>query len=148
MILISHRGNINGRNIERENSPEYIDEAIAKGYLVEIDIRMILDKIFLGHDESQHEVSLEWLLKRRYFIVLHCKNVEALYKFKKLFRCFYHDMDDCVLMSNTDWIWTFPGKYLTKDSIAVMPERIRGWHDFDFKHDCMGVCSDFVENYK
>ena len=37
MILISHRGNIDGKIVERENHPEYIDEAIALGYDVEID---------------------------------------------------------------------------------------------------------------
>ena len=38
MILISHRGNTNGKNINRENTKSYIDEAIAKGFDVEIDI--------------------------------------------------------------------------------------------------------------
>jgi len=38
MILISHRGNINGRLESYENAPNYIDSAISKGYDVEIDI--------------------------------------------------------------------------------------------------------------
>jgi len=38
MILISHRGNINGRFESWENEPTYIDKAIAEGYDVEIDI--------------------------------------------------------------------------------------------------------------
>ena len=38
MKLISHRGNLNGRIPERENHPDYIDEAIEAGYDVEIDI--------------------------------------------------------------------------------------------------------------
>ena len=38
MILISHRGNINGRSFKDENQPTYIDTAISAGYDVEIDI--------------------------------------------------------------------------------------------------------------
>ena len=32
MILISHRGNINGKNLNIENHPSYIDKAIEAGY--------------------------------------------------------------------------------------------------------------------
>ena len=37
MILISHRGNINGCNFEKENTHEYIQQAIDAGFHVEID---------------------------------------------------------------------------------------------------------------
>ena len=37
MILISHRGNINGPNIDKENKPSYISAAIDKGYDCEVD---------------------------------------------------------------------------------------------------------------
>ena len=39
MILIAHRGNIDGPNPEMENNPQYIDKAIDSGYNVEIDVR-------------------------------------------------------------------------------------------------------------
>ena len=38
MILISHRGNTNGRNPEKENTVEYIEQALKKGHHCEIDI--------------------------------------------------------------------------------------------------------------
>jgi len=38
MILISHRGNINGQNLEKENSPDYVLEALSKNYDVEVDV--------------------------------------------------------------------------------------------------------------
>ena len=37
MIRIAHRGNFAGINRDRENSPDYIEEAIAAGYNVEVD---------------------------------------------------------------------------------------------------------------
>ena len=64
MILISHRGNINTVNLERENTKSYIQEAIDLGYDVEIDVRYADDKFWLGHDEPDYEVELEWLLER------------------------------------------------------------------------------------
>ena len=35
MILISHRGNINGKIPEYENNPDYVDSAINLGYEVQ-----------------------------------------------------------------------------------------------------------------
>jgi len=37
-IFIAHRGNIGLANSKKENSPEYIDEAIKAGFDVEIDV--------------------------------------------------------------------------------------------------------------
>ena len=38
MILISHRGNISGKNVSLENNPNYIKDAIYLGYNVEVDV--------------------------------------------------------------------------------------------------------------
>ena len=38
MILISHRGNINGPNPEMENDPRYIENTLGKGFNVEVDV--------------------------------------------------------------------------------------------------------------
>jgi hypothetical protein len=50
MILISHRGNINGKQPDKENHPLYIFEAIKQGFQVEIDVWFIDGKFKLGHD--------------------------------------------------------------------------------------------------
>lgn len=77
-ILISHRGNINGEKPELENSPDYILSAIELGYDVEIDVRVVKDKIYLGHDNSEYEVSLRWLDNLSERLWVHCKNIEAI----------------------------------------------------------------------
>ena len=38
MFFISHRGNINGKDINKENKPLYINQALKKGYHVEADV--------------------------------------------------------------------------------------------------------------
>ena len=64
MILISHRGNINGPNKDKENSLSYIQEAINLGYDVEIDLWVINGELFLGHDSPQYIVNFEWIKNR------------------------------------------------------------------------------------
>ena len=51
MKLISHRGNIDGRRPDLENNPDYILKAIDKGYDCEIDVWLLKNTIYLGHDK-------------------------------------------------------------------------------------------------
>ena len=62
MIKISHRGNLRGPNKDRENNPQYIKEALEKGYNVEVDVWLQGTKLFLGHDEPQYETNIEFLM--------------------------------------------------------------------------------------
>lgn len=143
MILISHRGNINGKNVKRENSKEYIDEAISLGYDVEIDVWYKEGKIYLGHDEPQYEVKVSWLKKRKKFLWVHCKNVDALVKLVDTgVNCFYHVEDTVVLTANKT-IWAYPGKQPIENSVAVLPEI-----NNDDLSSCIGICSDFIQKYK
>ena len=48
-----------------------------------------------------------------------------------------------ITLTSLGYIWSFPGKQPIKDSIAVMPEI----HNDDTSK-AIGVCSDFIENYK
>ena len=78
MILISHRGNLNGKIVERENHPDYIDEAINLGYDVEIDIWVVEGYIFLGHDRPDTKIDIGWLTDRSDKLWIHFKNTDAL----------------------------------------------------------------------
>jgi len=62
---IAHRGNVDGINESLENTKDYIDRAISLGYDVEIDLRVKEGKLFLGHDEPQYPVTIDWLIDRR-----------------------------------------------------------------------------------
>jgi len=152
MKLIAHRGNLTGPNPVRENSIDYIDEAIAEGFDVEIDLRVEGNKCYLGHDESQYSVTLEWLRKYKDVLWIHCKNREALEKMSSAsvqFNYFWHQEDDYTLTSKNH-IWTYPGKEITQTSVVVMPE----WEtDIDELGECKkilcyGICSDYVSKLK
>ena len=46
MIYISHRGNIDGPDTGKENSPDYIIKALSLGFDVEIDVWFKDDKFY------------------------------------------------------------------------------------------------------
>jgi hypothetical protein len=96
--LISHRGNIRGPVPDKENRPSYIDCAIGNGYEVEIDVRSISGELWLGHDEPQYKVDHNWLDKRRNYLWLHCKNLEAA-KVCWVYNSFCHTQDSFIYTS-------------------------------------------------
>mgnify|MGYP001254935670 FL=1 len=141
MKLISHRGNLDGPRIDLENSPEYINNALSHGYDVEIDVRFINGFFYLGHDRAEHKIEKNFLQTEGLWC--HAKNIEALEELRKL-NCvyFWHENDDYTLTSN-GFIWAYPGKKLTKNSICVLPEKVEY-----SEINCAGICSDFIKKYK
>ena len=141
MILISHRGNLEGKNEKLENHPDYIEEAKKKGFDVEIDVWFIKNNFFLGHDEPQFRVDSKFLEDQKLWC--HSKNSDALKELSKL-NChfFWHNTDDYTITSK-GFIWIYPGKPVLKNGICVMPEKTK-----NINLDCRGICSDFIESYK
>ncbi|NBU82762.1 MAG: hypothetical protein EBS55_14060 [Flavobacteriaceae bacterium] len=148
MIYISHRGNINGRIQEAENKPEYIDDTLTMGYDVEIDVWYVDNGWWLGHDEPQYQIDLEWLDKRSEKLWVHCKNIQAVEFFYenenecKDINWFWHE-EDTLTLTSYGYIWAYPGKQPIKKSIAVMPEI----YNDDISY-CSGICSDVIQKYK
>lgn len=146
MILISHRGNITGSQPKTENHPDYIMDAINKGYNVEIDV-WYTDKFMLGHDNPQYEFPFDLLEKFYTKLWLHCKNIMALVKLKEIdpiaskLNYFWHE-EDTVTLTSKNHIWAYPGKQPIKNSIAIMPEMYN-----DDISQCIGICSDYISNY-
>ena len=144
MILIAHRGNIDGPNQQLENTPQYIENAILKGFNVEIDLRYEDGKLRLGHDNGMTNVSLEWLLSLSDKLWIHCKNLNSLkYLYNTELNYFWHQEDDFTLTSHK-FIWAYPYKDVTELSVIVCTteeETIR----HKSQQDCYGVCSDYIE---
>ncbi|MDC1393464.1 hypothetical protein N8340_02175 [Flavobacteriaceae bacterium] len=146
MKFISHRGNISGKNISFENKPQYIEKCIQLGYECEIDLRVINDKLFLGHDNCDYEITLNFLLENKKNLWVHCKNIESVIWLKKLnlgIHFFWHETDEITLTSK-NIIWAFPGKQPILNSIAVLPEIS---NEQNLSH-CLGICSDNINFYK
>ena len=141
MILISHRGNMNGKNEKFENHPDYILDAKDKGFEVEIDVWFKENNFYLGHDRPQYKIDQSFLEDEKFWC--HAKSSETLYELSKI-NChyFWHDTDDYTI-TNKGYIWIYPNKPLLKNGICVLPEIAK------YKNlECKGICSDFIEKYK
>ncbi len=140
MYLISHRGNLSGIEKNNENNPDYINQAISRGYDVEVDVRYESGQFFLGHDFNQFKVNEEFLLNNKLWC--HAKTNEALIALDRIkAHYFWHQEDDYTITSK-GFFWTYPGKKLLQKSICVLPEKT----NYD-KINCSGICSDFIERY-
>jgi hypothetical protein len=143
MKIIAHRGNIDGPDPKNENNPLYIGLAIKHGFDVEVDIWVVNDNIFLGHDSPQYAVNKAYIADIGLNAWFHCKNLGALEYLKDNFislNYFWHQEDDFTLTSQ-GYIWTYPGKDINKNSIVVMPERVN--NSIPDKIIPYGVCTDF-----
>lgn len=141
MIYISHRGNLDGKSKNHENSPEYVLNALKKGFDVEIDVWFKNGNFYLGHDDPKYKIEKKFLENNQFWC--HAKNTEAIYEMSKI-NChyFWHQEDDYTITSR-GIIWTYPGKLLLKNSICVLPEL------FDKQIlNCLGICSDYIQKYK
>jgi hypothetical protein len=149
MIIISHRGNINGPNPDKENRPSYIDCAIQLGYDVEVDLRYINGEFWLGHDEPQYKIELSWMLLRKNKIWFHCKDENSVLELLNLdlnFNFFCHFNDDFVLTSSGHlWVHNLSLKLTKKCIIPLLSyKEIQNFN----KKEIYGICTDFVNELK
>jgi len=152
-LLIAHRGLLHGPNLDLENRPDTIEHARNSGYDVELDLWYHSGEFKLGHDSPVHTVSTRWLEKinrdgylDQHHAWIHAKNIEALHALRKMGwegHLFFHNTDDAVI-TNTGYIWTYPGKTLTDLSICVMPEW-NGLVEAASELRVHGFCTDYVK---
>jgi hypothetical protein len=148
MRIISHRGNLYGPNQKTENSIDSIYSAISLGFDIEIDIWLVDNKLYLGHDSPQYCTSIEWLKNHSDKLWIHCKNMDSLeflLDYKEL-NIFGHSNDDFVLTSKQN-IFCKPGMKINKRSVIVMPELTPIYSESSFD-DCYGVLTDYPINIK
>lgn len=147
MKFIAHRGNLNGPEPDKENSITQIKKCIDLGFDVEIDLRVINEELWLGHDQPNVKVSPEFIHEIKDLLWIHCKNIKALEFFKReqnIYNYFWHEKDAYTLTSQL-FIWSYPGQKLSSKCILVMPE----WK-IDLKQisslklkNIAGICTDY-----
>lgn len=147
MILIAHRGLTDGPDVNLENRPQQIELTLSKGIDCEIDVWKIKNEWFLGHDRPDYKVDGKFLDQPGLW--LHCKNLDALLDLTGSLKhnFFWHQEDDFTLTSQ-HYIWTYPGKELTRNSIAVQPEAKDDWWIWTKQcKDIAGVCTKYVYQF-
>ena len=143
MKYIAHRGLTDGPNSSLENCPEQLLKSLAEGFDCEVDLRVINDELFLGHDSPDWPIDEQFITQPGLWI--HCKNLEELEFCQNNIKLnyFWHQEDDYTLTSK-GYVWAYPGKKLSKFSIMVMPE----WEDSTLINtigaNCFAICSDYI----
>ena len=132
MIIISHRGNLRGKDESTENHPDQIKKA-SKDFLVEVDV-WYSDGWYFGHDNPEYKVNLfEFEVNHR--CIYHAKNIHAAERLLSTnLHWFWHQKDDMTITSN-GWMWCYPNKP-AKGGILV---------DFNsprYMNNVRGVCVD------
>lgn len=143
-ISIAHRGNTHGPNKAIENSPAYVDDALSRGFDVEIDLWFVSGALMLGHDGPEYQIQIAWLNERGAHLWVHCKNLGALEVLSETsLNYFFHESDPYTLTSK-GFVWTYPGKdigaarfilvHLGKSNPADQPNLL----------GAAGFCGDYV----
>lgn len=143
MIIISHRGNLNGPS-SKENSPSHILAALNEGFDVEVDTWLLNGNFYLGHDFLQYKTDLDFLMTEGLWV--HCKNLQAvsfLSKFKKI-NCFAHKEDDFVL-SSYGFVLLPPKMGYAQNCVTMMPELNK---EAKIVKGCGGIITDFPIKYR
>ena len=156
MKIIAHRGNLTGPNPLKENSPDYIEEAISEGFDVEIDLRIVDNEFHLGHDDPKnhytfgcpyYKTSIDWLTQHKDKLWIHCKNLQALEimsQSSENFNYFWHTTDLYTITSHGIG-WVYPGNYPYSKSVIVLPESISLYyppHGYEYIFNSYGICTD------
>ena len=152
MKIIAHRANINGPSSKNENTTYQIEKCIKLGYDVEIDIRIIKGKFYLGHDKATQIIDIKLLDNIKDHSWIHCKNLEAITFFNNVstkFNYFWHENDSYTLTSK-GYIWAFPGQELSTSCICVMPELNNSFSEFSYFREMKiaGICTDYPNLFK
>ena len=144
MKIISHRGNINGPDLNRENKPWAIDECLFYGFDVEIDLWVDNNKLFLGHDKPEINISKYFLNSISEFAWIHAKNFQAInfLKIEKTFKLnwFWHETDKMTLTSK-GIPWCYPHNYI--DGGVTVCSTIQS-----IPTNIYGICTDFPVKIK
>ena len=149
-MLIAHRGNVDGRRPELENTPSYIEKAL-ENFFCEIDLWVVDKKPILGHDQPSVLIDPGFLLNPQLFI--HCKNREALIYLTELREriCteemptyFVHNREESVFTSKGHF-WCYPTQRAILYGVNLLPE-IHGLSPESLL-GCPGICSDYITRY-
>lgn len=150
--IISHRGILDGK-LDSENSPDAIENAIKYGFHVEIDLRLIDGKLYLGHDQPQYEIQYSFLEKHNQKLLIHCKNISALIymlSYYPTFNFFCNQSDQFTITSNFNILANSVENY-TNCTLYLSPE-LYG-HKFTklpeyIVHNLGGIITDFPLRYE
>jgi len=134
-MIISHRANTNGANSETENHPKQVIEVLQKGFDVEVDVWLCETDLWLGHDQPNYRIDLNFLKQSGVWVHAKNKEVVNLLRNEKDIHWFWHETDQMTLTSR-GYIWCFPGHEIEGGIMVDHGQSIPN------KINVAGVCTD------
>lgn len=143
MLIISHRGNLDGPDLLRENTQSQVIKCIDLGFDVEIDVwANSKNNLYLGHDLPLEEIDLEYLDKYSKHLWIHCKNFKAIELLSKHnFNYFWHENDKMTITSK-GIPWCYPNNYISNGITVVLNRHIPN------QLNVLGICTDYPIEHK
>jgi hypothetical protein len=139
MLIISHRGNIDGVDPKLQNNPDHISHLLKIGIDCEIDTWYVDGNFYLGHDQPLFKISKTFIKNLKLWI--HCKNFSCLNILKDIHpNVFAHQNDDFALTSSRR-VWTCIKN--TQDSILVN----LNYNKDLISSNIFGICTDYPLKY-
>lgn len=137
-----------GKDSFRENSPNFIDEALGRGFDCEIDLWGAGAVLHLGHDAPQFAVELGWLRDRADNLWVHCKNHDAIVAVhEQPLNWFFHE-NDAYTLTSRGFIWAFPGQPVVGSNTVSLWFGDADPTDEEAVKESWGICGDFVGAWK
>jgi hypothetical protein len=147
MKIVSHRGNLNGRIVQQENQPSYIQAAIDADFDVEVDVWYEDGMFYLGHDSADYPITSSWIVKHKNSLWCHAKNSNALTKMlSNNIHCFWHQSYKYTITSR-GIPWCYPKNWIL-NGITVIDESNVCIDDIPRDINIFGVCVDNPINWK
>lgn len=142
-IIISHLGNVNGRQPEKENTLAYIQKALKEGWHVCIDVAFRNGSFLLPNDHGFQVIPPALLSKQRVWCrAQDADTIDALCNLTA--HCFLVS-DSFMSLTSAQFIWTLPPHGLLSRSIAAFPELAEpGWLE---SAEPAGLCSNEPARY-
>ena len=150
MILYAHRGNLNGKNVDLENNPDYIEHALKSGFSVEIDVHYTDNKFYLGHDEPLYEIDESYLENSK--LICHAKTSESfMMMLKNRYIHTFWNSKDLYAITSEDFLWSLDSEKGIVDNpkLILCDVEFRGFMITKWHYDKFyGICSDYVGEIK
>ena len=142
-IIISHLGNIDGRQPEKENTLPYIQDALKAGWHVCVDVVFRNGGFLFPSDRGNYNAPPALLSKQRIWCrAFDPETMDALCNINA--HCFLASRDFISLTSSL-FLWTLPPHALADRSIAAYPELAEP--DWLTNFDPAGLCSNEPARY-
>ena len=142
-IIISHLGNISGRQPDKENTLPYIQAALKAGWHVCVDVVFRNGAFLLPFDGGHASAPPALLSKQRVWCrAFDAETIDALCNINA--HCFLVSQDFMSLTSS-QFLWTLPPHALVDRSIAVYPELAPP--DWLANFEPAGLCSNEPASY-